>query len=749
MNYSSKLQFSIFAELRLLAGCICVFILGTNALCYGGKNIIIATGEKGGTYWALGKGLTQLIEKEIPGYSVNLLSTSGSVQNVNLLSKSDVHIAFVQNDITFYAYHGQAMFRHPNKIFRGIASLYPEVIHIIVRRDSKIKNIDDLKGKTIAVGAKESGTRLNAQHILNSYNIDFNDIKPKFISFNRASSLLVAKRIDAIFLTAGVPTQSIIKLSKVCNLTLLNIDKEHIIKLIKQYPYYVKKSIHKKSYYGQNKSVSGIAVKALLVTSDNMNPSLIYKITKVLFSKEAKQILYQNHQIAREIQLKLALEGMPIYLNEGAKKFYEQMGIISYSHFSIFSWFLIIIAVLVVLTIVFRWLLKLIGMERFYPITTKWLDKIFIEIKKYKYFFGLLFILSLLLLDAKIVQYSEMKYEMEQPGATIQDYYDTKRTLLWLYVLAGCGYNEQRFPQSTIGKIAAASLPFISLSGLITLGGFFISEKIIRKIQGARGMRAYDCYDHIIICGWNQRVLEIVRGLTDPQVADRGQVIILAPCGENKRIVAEYGLDEKYVGYVNGKASNKDDLYKANIAKAKTALVIADFNNPHSDEITILSILNIESCSDELIALNKRRDSIYTIAELIHPENRIHLQNAKCDEIISTWDISEKLIIYSALNHGLSRFLTDILTFNESNEVYSITVSSNSSLIGKSFDQIMQYLRKMDISLLAIQCREFNGVKYKIITNPTGREREYKVQSNDKLILLAESGKAITKVTRI
>lgn len=747
MNILSRSEATIFIKTILLLSCISVFIFTVNNSCYGNQNIIIASGEQGGTYWALGNGLKKILEQQIPNLSINLLPTSGSVENAYLLSHGEAYIAFIQNDIAFYSYHGQEMFSKPNKALRGIASLYPETIHIIVRKDSKIRKIEDLRGESIAVGSRKSGTRFNAKQILEAYHISFNNLNLKFVNFNKAASLLQAKKIDAIFLTAGAPAQSLIKLAKTCNVNLLNIDEKHISKLIKIYPYYVKQTIPANTYYGQSKEVNSIAVKAMLATSKITNPALIYKVTKALFSEKAKSILSKSHPIASKIQIRSALEGMPIYLNAGAKRFYEQRGLIRHSDSSLFSWLLIITCIFLALALATRWLLNFIGIGKFYPIITQWLDRIFIKVKEYKYLFGLLFIFSIMLLDAKVIQYAETRYEMEQPGATIQNYYDTKETLLWLYVLAGSGYNEQRFPETTIGKIAAASLPFIGLSGLITLGGFFMSEKIIAKIQGTRGMRACDCRNHIIICGWNQRVVGIVKGLTDPQALDKKQVIILAPCGENRRIIAEYGLDEKYVGYVNGKASSKEDLYKANIAKAKTALVVADFNNPHSDEVTILSILNIESVSDELMALNKRKQSIYTIAELIHPENRIHLENAKCDEIISTWDIAGKLIIHSVLNHGLSRFITDILTFDESSEIYSLNIKPNSTLIGKCFDEVLCYLRKMDITLLAIQSGEYGGnARNKIITNPSKEEKKYRLQPNDKLILLAESGRAVNKI---
>ena len=45
---------------------------------------------------------------------------------------------------------------------RGLAALYPETIQFVTTADSGIKNISDLRGKKVAVGASGSGVEANA-----------------------------------------------------------------------------------------------------------------------------------------------------------------------------------------------------------------------------------------------------------------------------------------------------------------------------------------------------------------------------------------------------------------------------------------------------------------------------------------------------------------------------------------------------------------------------------------------------------
>src|SRR5699024_12377758 len=59
-----------------------------------------------------------------------------------------------------------------------LASLYPEAAHIIVRDDSDIESVDDLKGKKIAVGDAGSGTRAISDAIPEAAAIGASDYTP-------------------------------------------------------------------------------------------------------------------------------------------------------------------------------------------------------------------------------------------------------------------------------------------------------------------------------------------------------------------------------------------------------------------------------------------------------------------------------------------------------------------------------------------------------------------------------------------
>ena len=140
--------------------------------------VSVATGGTGGTYYPLGGAIAKIFNDNIPGVNANAQSTGASAENVNLISQGEAEIAFVQNDVTYYAWTGTETFdgQDPIKNIRGMAMLYPEVIQVIATAESGITNIADLKGKKVAVGAPGSGTEVNARQILAAYGLTYDDL---------------------------------------------------------------------------------------------------------------------------------------------------------------------------------------------------------------------------------------------------------------------------------------------------------------------------------------------------------------------------------------------------------------------------------------------------------------------------------------------------------------------------------------------------------------------------------------------
>jgi TRAP transporter TAXI family solute receptor len=134
--------------------------------------IRIATGSPGGQYYRFGEALAEVLEQRTER-EVEVIETGGSVDNAGRLVAGDADLAILQ---------GGAV---PADGVAALVPLYPEIVHVIVRRASDISEINQLAGRRIAIGRAASGMRRASLDILNQYGIKVEDIDAKGAYFGR------------------------------------------------------------------------------------------------------------------------------------------------------------------------------------------------------------------------------------------------------------------------------------------------------------------------------------------------------------------------------------------------------------------------------------------------------------------------------------------------------------------------------------------------------------------------------------
>ncbi|MFD1735567.1 TAXI family TRAP transporter solute-binding subunit [Bacillus salitolerans] len=314
-----------------------VLVLGLSmilAACGGGGNqgsgnqdsgkqfVSIVTGGTGGTYYPLGGAMADIITDNT-GIEATAQSSGASAENMQTLADGEADIAFVQTDIASYATEGKLMFEE-NAIdnVQAIGTLYPETIQIVTLADSGINSVEDLRGKTVSVGAPGSGTFANAEQILEIHGMTMDDIKAQHLAFDESTEGIQDGNIEAAFITSGTPTGSVEALSAVKGVKLLPLAEDKIDALIAKYPYYAK-DVVAAGTYGLEVEVTTVAVLAMLVVSSDLADDDVYDITKAIFENTDKI----THAKGKLITAESALDGVGIELHPGAAKYFEEKGL--------------------------------------------------------------------------------------------------------------------------------------------------------------------------------------------------------------------------------------------------------------------------------------------------------------------------------------------------------------------------------------------------------------------------------------
>ncbi len=290
----------------------------------------IGTGGTAGTYYPVG-GMIANAVSEPPKLVVTAVASNGSVANVNAIAGGAAEGGFVQADVAYWAYSGTGVFDGKPKVtdLRSIANLYPESVHLVVRKSAGVKSIGELKGKKVSLDEPGSGTLLNARAILGAYGITEKDIVAEYVKPNQAAEKLKDGSIDAFFFTGGYPAAAISELTSTGGgVTLLSIDGEAAAKLRKDFPFFAEDKIPAGTYKDVG-DVTTLAVGAHLVTSAKLSDDVVYAITKGLWSDKTRAVLDVGHAKGKSVRKETALSGVGgVPLHPGAAKFYKEVGLL-------------------------------------------------------------------------------------------------------------------------------------------------------------------------------------------------------------------------------------------------------------------------------------------------------------------------------------------------------------------------------------------------------------------------------------
>lgn len=286
--------------------------------------VSIATGGTGGTYYPLGGGMAEIFNDKLSGVIATAQSTGASVENVRLVNRGEVELALVQNDITFYAYNASEMFANASQLdnLSGVALLYPEVIQIVTLEGNGIESVYDFTGKRVAVGAPGSGTEANARQIIEAHGLSYDDMRVDYLSFAEAVDQLRDGHVDVAFLTAGLPTAAVMDLATSHAVSLVEVDRDVLDELRSDYPFYTAHVIKGGTYNKVDHDVLTVAVQAMLIASADLDEELVYGMTEALFSNLDR--MKQVHSRGGDITADTALDGMPLPLHPGARRYFSE-----------------------------------------------------------------------------------------------------------------------------------------------------------------------------------------------------------------------------------------------------------------------------------------------------------------------------------------------------------------------------------------------------------------------------------------
>ena len=285
------------------------------------ESLIFVTGGETGTYYAFGSVIAQYVSANT-NLSVTAVSGNGSKANVEDMDAGSYELGFCQSDVMSYAHDGTNIFAETGAVdsFSAVAALYMEQVQIVTMNPD-IKTVEDLRGKSVSIGAQGSGVYFNAVDVLGCYDMTIEDITPVYQSFGDSADSLKDGKIDAAFIVAGAPTTAITDLSTSGQVYLVSIDDAHIEKLLAVSPYYSKYTVSADTY-GMPEDAQTVAVAAMVIARNDVSEEAVYTFVSTIFDN-ADQL---QHGKAAELNLEFASSITSVPYHPGAARYFAEKG---------------------------------------------------------------------------------------------------------------------------------------------------------------------------------------------------------------------------------------------------------------------------------------------------------------------------------------------------------------------------------------------------------------------------------------
>lgn len=284
--------------------------------------VTIATGNSTGVYYVLGGAIASLLSTTTP-LKATAAETGASVQNIQQLTGGQYDIAFSLADTAADAVEGKGAFTEPQKI-QALGRIHSNYTQVVVRKDSGIKRMEDMRGKRISTGSPKSGTEVIATRLLQSAGLDITkDVQAQRLELGKTVDAMKDGSIDGFVWSGGLPTPALTDLFTSQRDAVEFIDVTPTLPKMKEInPVYAEGSIPAATY-GLPSDVKTIVVPNVLLVRDDFPTGNACGIVKLLWG--SADVLAKVHPAGKEFVKENGANTDPIPLHPGAKQAFDAM----------------------------------------------------------------------------------------------------------------------------------------------------------------------------------------------------------------------------------------------------------------------------------------------------------------------------------------------------------------------------------------------------------------------------------------
>ena len=281
--------------------------------------IRVSAGTPRGYFDAIGQEFASTLRSD-SGYTAEVQTSAGAVDTIEAVEKGGSDCGFSFANIAYEAFAGRLP-DEPKSLnrLRGVALVQVSPLYFLVNSQSSIRGISDLRGRTVALGQRETGSFRAAMLLLEAYNLDARSVHIHQEDFRESFPLLRTRAVDGLFFLAGQPSDVVSRAAEKYA-RILPLSGPPIDRLRERYSFFRPSLIPPRTYPGQELPLKTVGIESLLLCRADVEARHVRQVTKAWFTTAER--LAKSGLIANAIGPRMA-SATPIPLHSGAADYYR------------------------------------------------------------------------------------------------------------------------------------------------------------------------------------------------------------------------------------------------------------------------------------------------------------------------------------------------------------------------------------------------------------------------------------------
>jgi TRAP transporter TAXI family solute receptor len=280
--------------------------------------LILGTATPGGGFPVYGAAFSEAVNAQEPKLRVETRNTKGSTENLPLLEAGTIDLGLVAGELA------AAELAKPGTALRIVAAMYASPGMFMVRGDSPVHSIAELKGKPVVLGTQGSGITVLGRIVLNSLGVEHQEITlekaadgPPMLEDGRAAALW----------GAGVGWPAFTALAK-SGARFVGPSADEVKRILARQPSLQAVTLPARSYPGQDAPLHSVGSWSYVFARPGLPDEQAYLLARALHRAEGA--LAARLDQAKETTAANTVAAVPRteVIHPGAQKYFREIGLL-------------------------------------------------------------------------------------------------------------------------------------------------------------------------------------------------------------------------------------------------------------------------------------------------------------------------------------------------------------------------------------------------------------------------------------